>query len=145
MISVKVKGSNDGSVAKVTCRNQLVTGALSYSQFYTANAAVINTAYNVVAPKTNKRFVITDMIIAADRGVSSTNGAIIDVYEATGPAVTTVSKQIYQDEITKLGRAVITGLNIITTEGVWINLKTDDNNVRINLGGYYVDSCNGED
>jgi hypothetical protein len=138
MINTKIIGSSSNYVANVTDRGQLVVAPISYSNFYSITASVINTAYNVVPPKSYKKFVITDMIIAADRDVSSTNGAIISVYEATGPTVTAVSRLLYQDEITKLGRAIITGMNIITSENIWINLKTDDSSVRINMGGYYV-------
>ena len=140
MIESKIIGGAKGVGAIVTRRGQLVVGPVAYSKFYFQNAAVVNTAYNLVKPFPSKKFVITDIILSADRSVSATNGAVIDIYEATSTTSTVVVKQIYEDEITKLGRAVITGLNIIVTEGYWVNVKTDDNSVRCNLGGYYIPS-----
>ena len=137
-VGFKVEDGESGDTAKVTKYNQLVTAPLDFSTFYTANAATVNTAYNVIVPRTNKIFIITDIVLGANRNVSGTNGAIVDLYEATGPGVTVVSKQIIQDELLKQTKLVLTGLNIAVTEGTWVNLKTDDDDIRANIGGYYV-------
>jgi hypothetical protein len=145
MIDVRIAGGKNGRIAGVSERGALFTSDLEFAEFYTANATVINTGYNIVVPQTNKKFVITAMIISANRDVSATNGAVVDIYEALDVASTTVTKQIYQDEITKLDRAIITGLNVLVNEGRWLNLKTDDNSVRVNLTGYYIDADGFDD
>ena len=45
---------------------------------------------------------------------------------------------IFNQEIKKNDTIIMNGLNIITGEGVWINIKTDDNTVFANMAGYYV-------
>jgi len=137
MIHVGIKDGFTGDSALVTSRCQLVTAPLDYSKFYLANASVINTAFNLVVPKSGYRFVITDIVLSSDRGVGN-DGAIVDLYEATGPDITTISTSIYQDEIAKQRSKILTGLNIIVSVGVWVNVKTDDNGVRANVAGYYI-------
>ena len=139
MIDVVLKDATHNTKAKITKRGQTVIAPLAYSKFYSASAVVVDTAYNLVLPKPGKKFVITDIILAADKGVSGTNGAIVEVYEAEAPDTITVSTSIYTDEILKLDRVVLTGLNVlIVTEGRWINVKTNDNTVRASIAGYYI-------
>jgi len=138
MIKVQVTDGLGGlGKVRVTKRCQLVTAPLEFSTFFLAEATTINTAFNVVTPKTNKQFVITDIILYADRSVGA-NGAITVLYEATADNTITISTTIFQQEIPKQTNLALTGLNIIVTEGKWINLKTDDNNVSANIGGYFA-------
>ena len=67
MIETKIVSGSHNIGASVTRRGQLVTAPLSYSEFYTNTAIATATAYNLVPPKTGKKFVITDIILAADR------------------------------------------------------------------------------
>jgi hypothetical protein len=139
MISVGVKDGKTHHTACVTERGQMVVAPLDFSKFYLNTATVNDTAVNVVLPKPNKRFVITAIILGADKNVGA-GGATVDLFEATGPTVSTITTSILEDEIAKSTTRVLTGLNIIVTEGVWVNVKTDDNNVRANISGYYVDA-----
>lgn len=140
MITTILKCGTSNSRARITSRGQLVTAPLGFSQFYTNQNAVDNTAVNLVKPKAGKRFVITDIVLSGDRSIAA-NGAVVDLFEnSTGPTNGTVTTQIYQDEIAKQTRAVLVGLNIIVSEGVWVNLKADDTIVRANIGGYYIEA-----
>lgn len=141
MLHTVQKDADHNTSAKVSKRGQTIVAPLAYSKFYFASAVVINTAYNLVIPKPGKKFVITDIILSADKGVSGTNGAIVELYEAETPNTLVVSTSIYTDEILKLDRVVLTGLNVlIVTEGRWINVKTNDNTVRASVAGYYIAS-----
>ena len=137
MIGVGIRCGVTGRVATVTDNHQLVTAPLSFSMFHSVTATVTGTGYNVIAPKSGKSFVITDIILGADRSVGL-NGAIVDLYCATGPDEATVEISILQDEIAKQDKLILTGLNIFVDEGFWVNVKTDDNNVRANISGYYI-------
>jgi len=133
-------GKGSGKEAKVTTRGELVTAPLEHSVAYPQTFDVINTAYNFVGPLANKRFVITAITLTANKNVSNTVEATVTIYEATASDSTTVSTLIYQDGLIRQTRAVITGLNLITSEGVWINGKTDDDDIIANVMGYYVDA-----
>jgi hypothetical protein len=100
---------------------------------------VDDTPANLLGPKAGKRFVITEIILTGDRSIAL-NGAITQVYEASDDSTATVSKLIYEDEIGKQTRAVLTGLNIIVSEAVWVNVVADDVIVRANVAGYYIDA-----
>lgn len=140
MIEVKVlDAGGSGKQAKVTERGQLVVAPLEFSEVYQQTANVINTAFNLVTPKTGKRFVITDILLYADKNVG-VNDASVQIYEATSATSTTVSKSILTLEMLKNSSRDITGLNLITSQGVWLSIKTDDNTIYATLMGYYVDA-----
>jgi hypothetical protein len=140
MLRVQLWGGTNKNSPQITDRGQLVTGALEFETFYLGSTASNNVAVNVVEPRSGKRFVITAIILSADRSVGA-NGAVTDVFEnETGPTDGTVTKQIIQEEIAKQTRMTATGLNIIVTEGRWVNVKSDDVIVRCNIAGYYIDA-----
>jgi hypothetical protein len=138
-IDVRIGDGFNGGTAKVTKRNQLVTAPLEFSKFYTASVTVNDTAANLLWPRAGKRFVITEIILNSDRDVG-VNGAITKIFEAANDTTATVSTLIYEDEVAKQTRAVLTGLNIIVSEGVWVNVVADDVIVRANVAGYYIDA-----
>lgn len=135
-----IDGKGRNYKVKVNSRGQLIVGPLDFSSAYSVSAAVINTAYNFVGPKVGKRFVITDILLNANNGVGSAVGATVVIYEATSLTSTTVSKTILSIELVKQTNRDITGLNLISSEGVWINIKTDDNTINATLMGYYIDA-----
>jgi hypothetical protein len=139
MISARLVGGTGGNSPEITERGQLVTGPLSFSQFYLGTTVANNTAVNVVPPVTGKCFVITAIILSGNRDVG-VNGAITDVFEnLSGPTDGTINTEIIQEEIAKQTRMTATGLNIIVSRGAWVNVKSDDVIVRCNIAGYYVD------
>lgn len=137
MLNVVLKDSSNSNTSKISSRGELVVGKLAFSEAYNATADVINTAYSVIAPKTKQRFLITDILIYANKNVG-VNDATIYIYEASGPDITTVTKSILNTEIKASTSRDLTGLNLIITEGVWVNVKTDDDDVFFTIMGYYV-------
>jgi hypothetical protein len=136
MIEVQIARQNN--LAAITERGELAVGPRKASTFYTATASVNNTAVNVVAPKSGMIFIITTIVLSGDRNIGA-NGAIVDLFENDiGPTDGTVDTQIYQDEIAKQTRAVLTGLYIAVPAGKWVNVKADDVNVRANIAGFYI-------
>jgi hypothetical protein len=130
-------GSGNDYKAQVTKYNQLVTAPVDYSQAYAVTASVINTAYNYVPPVQGKRFVVTDILLYANKDVG-VNDATVDLYEADGATETTVTKSVLSLEMLKQTTITLTGLNMIVSEGKWLNLKTDDNTIFSTVMGYYV-------
>lgn len=138
MIKTALVNPRTGKKARITDYGELVVGRYDYSVLKFNAMSGTATAYNFFAPKMNARFVITDILIDADRNVSNTVPATIDVYEASGAASTTIEAQILKVELLRNTNRDLTGLNIITSGGVWINAKTDDATVNVTLAGYYV-------
>jgi hypothetical protein len=123
---------------KVTSRNQLVVAPLGFSTFYSGTAGVNNTAVNLIEPKDRKNFIITEIILYANKNVGASD-ASVELYEAAGPDVLATTNTIILQEMQKNSNLILTGLNIIVTEGFWVNLKTDDDDIFANIAGYYVD------
>lgn len=128
-----------GYGAKVTSRGQLVVSPLDYSTAYNATADVINTAYNLIEPRTGQRFVITAILLYANKNVGAGDATVV-LYEATSSSTTTASKTIFTAELPKSATRDLTNLNLIVSEGVWVNIKTDDDDIFATIFGYYIDA-----
>jgi len=128
-----------GRAAKVTRFGELITGRYDYSDPIYHSMSSTATAYNFFTPISNKRLVITDILVDADRNVSPTTPATIDIYESSGSTDTTIDKQILKLELLKNSSRDFTSLNFIASTGKWVNAKTDDATVNITIAGYYVE------
>ncbi len=81
---------------------------------------------------------IDGLIYSAERSVNSSTGATITIYESESPTSSTSSKDLFRLDIARLERDSVTGLNVITNQGVWINGQTDDPTTNVTLLGYYI-------
>ena len=101
--------------------------------------AAINTAYNFYQPLPDKQFVVTSIFAYGDKEVASNTNATVEIYEASSTTETTVDKIIMQFEIGQNEFHPFTSLNLLVNEGKFINAKTTDDDVHMNILGYYVD------
>lgn len=138
MIKAQIADLATNISAKVTSRGELVTGHLSFSKAYNATASVINTGYNAIAPRAGNIFVITDILIYANKDIG-VNDASIVIYTANSPTSTTAIESLISAEIKANTARDLTGLNLLVPNGVWVNVKTDDNTVYFTIMGYYVE------
>ena len=137
-IQTRIAGGKKRNEALVTDLGQLVVAPFSPSNFYLGSTVSNNVPVNVVIPKKKHKFIITSIILSADRSVAQ-NGAVTTIFEnGIGPTGTAVEKVIITEEIAKQTRMTATGLNIEVTEGKWINVVSDDVIVRCNIAGYFV-------
>ena len=140
MIDTKISdGSGGGHLARVTHAGELITVRGNYDSTFNAAMTSINTAYNLVTPKSGFQFIVTGVVLNADKNVSATDGAIAELYEATSDTTTTASKTLLTLNIGKNTTVPLTGILIQTTKGLFINAKTDDATVNITLLGYYLE------
>jgi len=121
---------------KVTALGQLVAGPFDYDEVSAITLDVANTAVNIFGPLVQKRFVVTAILLTANKNV--TTDCSVEIYESDGPTSTTVDKSILNIEMLKNSDRDITGLNFRLTEGVYLNGKTDDDDVFVTVMGYYV-------
>lgn len=134
-------GGGDGFEAKVNELGQLlVLDGLSYSEAYPVQVSAINTAFNLVKPRPDRRFVITAIILDADKSVSGTTAATVEIYEASSITDLAGSKSILSLEMLKNTNRIVTGISLIITQGEWLNIKTTDDNIAATVLGYYVDA-----
>tara|TARA_R110002096_G_C14050082_1_gene673217 strand:- start:32 stop:493 length:462 start_codon:yes stop_codon:yes gene_type:complete len=126
-----------GIRARVSDFGQLAVAPLAYSKPSFKKLTVINTAYSFVAPEEGHQIVITDIILTANKNVG-VNDATVDIYEAESPTTTVITQAIIELEMIKQSNLSLTGLNLIIPEGLWVNAKTDDNDIFVTLMYYRV-------
>lgn len=135
-IGVRITGAN-GEQAHVTPAGQLVVAPSNYSTSIFTKLDVADTAYNFIVPVSGKQIVITDIIATANKNVGVGDAALV-IYEATAPDTLVVAETIFNTEMIKNSDKDLNGLNLITNSGVWINAKTDDDDIFLTLMYYYV-------
>jgi hypothetical protein len=133
-----IDGEFRENTVKITSRGQLVVAPLEFSDSY-AIIADATTAFNFVPPKASKRFVITDYIVEAGKTVSTTVEADVTLYEADGLTDAVGTRDILTFNLVRNQNRVLTGLNLIVTEGKWLNITTTDPTVNATIMGYYID------
>lgn len=139
-LDVHIEDPSTSNKAKVTARGQVVVSSISFSESFSITVDAINTAFNLVLPKENKNFVITDIILTGDKTISTVNDASIVVYEAPSLAETAPDNVLLDVDVARSSSLVMTGLNLITeTAAKFINIKSTEINVKATLMGYYVE------
>ena len=128
-----------GKIAKVTSSGELVVAPLHYDETSFKELAEPNIGYNFYAPLPGKQFVITAILMKADKQVSNTDDATVVIYEADSTDSTTVDKTLIQFAMVRDDIIIPTPLRILVAEGKFINAKTDDDDIHMTITGYYID------
>ena len=132
-----IKDASSGNTATVTKFGQLVVAAVDYSTPVAKTLDAINTAYNFVEPSMNKSIVITDIIFTANKNVG-VNDATVVLYESDEIDSTISTKDIISLEMIKQSNLALTGLNMVVSEGRFVNAKTDDDDIFVTIMYYKV-------
>ncbi len=134
-----IEGGNSGRLANVTPFGALAVSPAAFNLIEFNELGTINTAFNFYAPAANKQFVITNIFAYGDKQVSASTNATVEVYEASSTISTTVDKIIMQFEIGQNEFHPFSDLNLLVNKAKFINAKTDDNDVHMNILGYFID------
>lgn len=124
--------------AKVTGVGALVTSPFAYDETKFVELAEPNVGYNFYKPIAGKQFVITGVIATGDKQIAANADATVIVYEATTDVATVVTKELLTFVLTQSTALSMIPLNILVNEGVFINAKTDDDDVHTNIIGYRI-------
>ena len=131
-------GDGHGTEACVTKSGELVVSPLNYEQTKFNELAEDDTAYNFYVPESDKQFGITGMLVYGDKEVASATNATVVIYEASAPNTVTVDKVLVQIEIGRNQGFPLFPLRILVSPGVYINAKTDDDDVHMTIMGFYI-------
>ena len=134
---INIKDNMTGNRATVTEYGQLVVAPVDYSVPVAKKMDTNNTAFNFIEPSFKQNIVITDIIMTANKNVGA-NDATVVIYEANEIDSDVSVKDIINLEMIKKSNMIMTGLNLIISEGAFINAKTDDNDVFITIMYYRV-------
>ena len=130
--------SSKRQTVKISDYGEMKVAPYDYSSAYFQNMGTAATAYNFVPPIQDQFFVVTGVIMQANKNVNASTAAVIDLYEAETALETTIVKSVFQIEMIKNDRIPMLPLNIKITEGAFLNGKTSDDDVLITVTGYYV-------
>lgn len=128
-----------GRLAAVTPGGALAVGPVSFNLIEFNELAATATAYNFYSPRSGHQFIVTSIFAYGDKQVAGATNATVEVYEASSTTETTVDRIIMKFEIGQNEFHPFTNLNLLVNEGVFINAKTDDDDVHMNILGYYVE------
>lgn len=140
MLPIEIhNGTGDrGNKATVTEHGQLVTSPVKYDQSVVSTFESANTAYNLVVPEPDSEIVITGLTAYANKNVSATSEATVEIYEATGVDVLTVSRALVTIPLLKQQNVTLLPLNLQVPRNTWINGKTDDDDIIVSMFYYYL-------
>jgi len=141
-VPTNILDSDSGVTAKVTKFGELVVGRLQYSTPVTDELDVIDTAFNFIQPQQDHSIVITDIFVDADKSVSNTTPADVEIYEATTADTTTIDTGILSPRLLRGANRTATGLNMIVPEGKFVNAKTNDDVMTVTIMFYRVPAEN---
>ena len=137
-INVNLVNDNNDHRVKVSSHGQLIVAPIDFSTPVTKSLAVIDTAVNFIAPQTGHFIVITDIIASADKDVSNTSPANVDVYESDEVDSLTIVNEIVSPQLIRAANLPLTGLNLKIPEGLWVNAKTSDAAILLTIMFYRV-------
>jgi len=137
-IGVNIKDPNTGVLAKISNNGEILTRPLKFSEIKFASITVADTANNLYKPRVPERFVINGIILNTNKDVG-VNGAIVNLYESSSATSLTIDTQLLRLNILKNDTVIIGNILVLTTEGKFINVKSDDTIVNISVTGFYID------
>lgn len=141
---VKLIG-NDGRDVSTNQAGELLISDGPYDLAMFNELAEINTAYNFFGPKGREQFVITGFLLYGDKQVSGATNATVIVYESSQSDSTTEDRVLVQVEVGQNQSIPFPNIRILCNKGVYVNGKTDDDDIHMTLFGHYVDlGGNGE-
>jgi len=129
--------ASSGNRAEITRYGQLVVAPVDYSSSISTQLLSANTAYNLLHPAMGQGIVVTDIIITGARSVGA-NGAEVAIYASEVEDTLVADLDILTVDIIKQTVTPLIGLNLLVPEGLFINAKTDDDDVYITLMYYRV-------
>lgn len=135
---VRLMGNGSQQVA-VNAAGELLVSDGPYDLAVFNELATINTAYNFYSPRGREQFVITGFLMYGDKEVSSATNATVIIYESDSTDSTTVNKVLLQVEVGQNQSIQLPNIRILCNKGVYINAKTDDDDIHITIFGHYVD------
>ena len=137
-VPVMLMDGRSGKKARITNLGQLVTSPLSYDLTKNHTIDSTDTAFNFFGPKAGKNFVVTGLVMTANKNINT--DVRVEFYGALGPDdVVGVGESVPIEMLRSSSRDIL-GLNILVSEGIWINVKADDIEVNVTMFGYYVDA-----
>lgn len=138
-IDVRIVGGATGRAVDVTSLGSLSVSPPFFNLAEFNELGVIDTAFNFYTPVAGKQFVISSAFAYGDKQVSSSTNATVEIYEALSAGTTIVDRCLLKFEIGQNQFQSYTLLNLLVNGNRYINAKTSDDDVHMNILGHYID------
>ena len=138
-INIRIVGENSIPL-KLNELGQLSVAPYDYQEVVQLDLDSDNVAFNFFPPIVGKQFIISGILFNAAKSITS--DVAVDVYEASAVDATVIDKTIFQTELLRSETLPLIPLNILVTEGKWLNAKADDSIVSVSIFGFYVPVVN---
>tara|TARA_R110000868_G_scaffold142824_1_gene360342 strand:- start:730 stop:1275 length:546 start_codon:yes stop_codon:yes gene_type:complete len=130
---------NDGRYISSNEAGELLISDGPYDLAKFNELSTIDTAYNFFLPNGRKQFVMTGFLMYGDKQVASATNATVIIYEASQVDSTTTDRILIQVEVGQNQSIPFPNIRILCNVGVYINAKTDDDDIHMTIFGHYVD------
>ena len=138
-IEVQVVDGGTGKPVRVSLIGSLAVGPPSFNLAVSKELGTADTAVNFYEPRGGKQFIVTHIYAYGDKQVSSVTNATVDVYEATNDSTATIDRTIFQFEIGQNEFQPRSDLNLLVNKDRFINAKTSDDDVHVQILGFFID------
>lgn len=135
---VRLMGDGDQRV-RVNEAGELLISDGPYDLAKFNELATVNTAYNFFGPRGREQFVITGFLMYGDKQVSGSTNATVTIYESDQSDSTTESRVLVKVEVGQNQSIPFPNIRVLCNKGVYINAKTDDDDIHMTIFGHYVD------
>ena len=137
-LPVRLMGNGSQQVAVNEAGELLISdGPYDLAKFN--ELAEVDTAYNFFGPKGREQFVITGFLMYGDKQVSGATNATVIIYESSQSDSTTEDRVLVQVEVGQNQSIPFPNIRILCNKGVYVNAKTDDDDIHMTIFGHYVD------
>lgn len=126
-----------GNAATVSEFGQLTVSPVDYSVTAQEKLILVDTAYTMIPPVDGKLIIITDIILTANKNVG-VNDATVTLYTTESAGELIPTGDLLQLEMIQKSTLSINGINNKVEAGLYVNAKTDDNDVFVTIMYYRV-------
>ena len=137
-IKAIIQDAKSGQSASVGSDGRIFAGPSSISSAFNATLGVNNAVVNVVEAKAGYKFIITDVFAKANKNVSATVDATVEIYEADSATSATIQTSLLNIPLARSESITLNGIFLGTNGTDYINARTDDDDVFITILGYYT-------
>jgi hypothetical protein len=135
---VRLMGNGSQQV-QVNEAGELITSDGPYDLAAFNELAAVNTAYNFYGPRGREQFVITGFLLYGDKQVNASTNATVVIYESDQSDSTTEGRVLVQVEVGQNQSIPFPNIRILCNKGIYLNAKTDDDDIHMTIFGHYVD------
>jgi len=137
MIDVRIIGK-DGTAANVGQLGGLSVVPPNFNETKANELGTADAGVTFYLPLSGKQFIITGVYASGDRDISNTVDATVNVYESLAEDSATIEKSLLQFALARSTFQAYENLNLIVNSNRYITAKTSDDDVFMNILGFYI-------